>query len=73
MAKGSGFVRIYNKSHQTVSIQARPPGGDFFIHEQQIHIPPGKDATLPRDHLLLDQVTNLAARGLVRLIQKDDD
>lgn len=61
------FIRLSNRSTQTIPIQAKPPGGDFYLHEQQIHLRPGKSVVLPRDHVLNDQIVNLVARGYLRI------
>ncbi len=63
----SATIRIYNKSAQLIPIQIKPPGGDFFLHEQQIRIPPGKSVTVMKDHILLEQVMNLKARGMLQI------
>jgi len=60
-------VRIYNKGRQTLPIQVRPPQGDFYLHEQQVHLHPGKSVLLPKDHLRMEQVTNLSARGVLKV------
>ena len=60
-------VRVYNRGRQTIPLQVRPPGGDFFLTEQQVHLAPGKSVLLPKDHLRMDQVTNLAARGVLKV------
>jgi hypothetical protein len=66
VAQASGeFVRIYNKSKQTVSLQVCPPNGDFYRAEQQAHIAPGKSATLPKDHLRWEQVDNLKQKQML--------
>lgn len=60
-------VRIYNRGKQTIPIQVRPPNGDFYLHEQQVYLQPGKSVMLPKDHLLMDQVTNLSGRGMLQI------
>lgn len=64
----SETASIYNSSSQLLSISARPPGGDFYSTEQQIHIGPGKSATLPRNHINEEQVKNLQAKGMLRVV-----
>lgn len=60
-------VRIYNRGKQAVPLQVRPPQGDFYLTEQQVHLIPGKSVLLPKDHLRMEQVTNLAARGVLKV------
>ena len=60
-------IRISNISNQTISLQVRPPDGDFFLHEQQVHIMSGKEVTLPKDHTLMDQIMNLQARRMLKI------
>jgi hypothetical protein len=61
------IIRIYNRGVQTVSLQVKPPNGDFYLHEQQVHVAPGKSVMLPKDHVRMDQVVNLAARGMLKV------
>ena len=64
----SELIRIHNKSKQVLPLQVKPPQGDFYLHEQQVHLRPGKTVMLPKDHLRMEQITNLAARGALRVI-----
>lgn len=61
-------VRIYNNSKQVIPIHINPPGGDFFLNEQQVHLRPSKSVMLPKDHLRWEQISNLSARGILRVI-----
>lgn len=65
--KRTEVIRVYNRSRQTLPLQVKPPGGDFYLHEQQIHLQPGKSVMVPKDHLRMDQVMNLAARGILKV------
>lgn len=60
------FVRVYNRGKQMIPLNVRPPKGDFYLHEQQVHLRPGKSVTLPKEHLRMEQVTNLTARGMLK-------
>lgn len=62
------IVRIHNRSRQRVSIQVKPPDGDFFMHEQQVHLTKGKSVLLPKNHLRMEQITNLKARGVLKVV-----
>lgn len=64
----SHVVRIYNCSSQLVALQVRPPGSDFYRNEQQVRIPPGKDALLPKSHLRSDQIENLQKKQIIKVI-----
>lgn len=61
------MIRIYNSGKQVIPLQVKPPKGDFFLHEQQVRIMPGKSVLLPKDHVLMDQVKNLSARGMLKV------
>ena len=62
------IIRLYNKSKQMLSIQVKPPHGDFFLHEQQVRINPGVTVKLPKSHLLMDQLRNLQSRRLLKIV-----
>lgn len=64
--KRTEVIRIYNKGKQTIPLQVKPPKGDFYLHEQQIHLRPGKSVLLPKEHVRMDQVTNLTAKGMLK-------
>jgi len=66
------MIRIYNKSKQTISLQARPPKGDFFLHEQQIRIGAGKSVTVAKDYLLESQINNLCKRQILQITYDSD-
>lgn len=65
-------IGIYNASKQTIPLQAKPPNGDFFLHEQQIRIPKGKTVYIQSSYLLADQVKNLQAKGIIKVIYNSD-
>ena len=61
-------IRILNISKQTIRLQVKPPEGDFFLHEQQVGIAPGKFVTLPKDHLIETQINNLRANRFIKVV-----
>lgn len=60
-------IRVYNRSKQSIPLQVRPPHGDFYLHEQQVYIVPGKSVMLPKDHVLMAQIANLQGRGMLKV------
>lgn len=64
--------RIVNVSKQLVSLQVVQPGGDFFIHEQQVRLGPGQHALLPKTHLNRSQVDNLKKSGIIKITFDSD-
>ena len=68
MSKQSDVVQIYNRSKQTIPLQVRPPGGDFFLHEQAIQLGPGKTVTLPKTYTNEAQINNLQRRQQIQVI-----
>lgn len=64
----SHVVRIYNCSRQMIPLQLRPPGSDFFNNEQQVRIAPSKDVLLPKSYLRWDQVKNLQAKRMLKVV-----
>ncbi len=64
----SGVIRVYNKSKQTINLQVKPPGGDFFLHEQVVNLRPGKTVRLPKDHVNDSQIVNLQKSGQIQVI-----
>ena len=64
----SRIVTLYNTSQQSIPLQIRPPGSDFYSGEQQVWIKPGNSAQLPWDHLNQDQVDNLMRRGAIKKV-----
>ncbi len=61
-------VRIYNKSKQTIMLEACVPGGDFYIHRQQLHIKPGKHVMIYKSYLNKKQIENLVKKGFISII-----
>jgi len=61
-------VRVYNKGKQLISLQVKPPGGDFFLHEQTIYLRPGQTVKLPKSHINSAQIRNLQARRQIQVI-----
>lgn len=66
--KNTEVIRLFNCSRQLLKLQVRPPGGDFYLHEQQVSLRPGQTVLLPKDHLIQDQVSNLQSRGMLKVI-----
>ena len=61
-------VMIYNRGRQVIPLQVKPPGGDFFLHEQTIHLHPGKHVRLPKSYTNANQIRNLQAKRQIQLI-----
>ncbi len=72
MAK-KATITIYNDSAQRLDIHACPPGGDFYQHEQQISIKPGQVLSMYKDHVNMDQVTNLRSRGFIKVLNDSEN
>ena len=53
---------ITNVSKQSIPIQVRRPGGDFYRDEQQIRISPGETVRLPETVVMQHQLDNCRAR-----------
>lgn len=56
-------ITINNRSKRKISLQVKPPDGDFFLDEQQVHLAPGRTVTLPEEYVNLDQIKNLQSYG----------
>jgi hypothetical protein len=61
-------IRIYNCSSQMIPLQMRAPGGDFYGGEQQIRLLPGQDVSVPSNYAHSDQITNLKARRMIKVL-----
>ena len=64
----AGNCTVTNRSRQLITIQAKPPGGDFYRDERQIRLQPGKSITLPKRYLNQSQIENSRARGFIDVI-----
>ena len=72
-AKEAGHVvQIYNCSGQMIPIVVRPPGGDFYLHEQTVYLRPGKTVRLPKSFLNDPQVANLQAKRMIRILHDSE-
>ena len=65
-------VQIYNCSKQMIPVSVRPPGGDFFLHEQTIYLRPGKTVRLPKNFLNESQIANLTAKRMIRILHDSE-
>lgn len=72
MAKKIVICKLYNCSKQMLCIQVRNQNADFYTSEQQIRLHPGKEVSIPKDHLLIDQINNLQQRGMIRSSYSDE-
>ncbi len=72
MKHKSSTMRLYNCGKQALRLQVRPPGGDFFTSEQQVTLNPGRDVTIIKSHLNMEQVNNLKKRGMLRVVYDSD-
>ena len=62
-------LTILNISRQSISINCKhPEGSDFFIASQDVRIPPGQRATLPKSRLWTSQISRLKKRQLISVI-----
>jgi hypothetical protein len=72
-ARETNFVvQIYNSSRQMIPISVRPPGGDFFLHEQTIYLRPGKTVRLPKSFLNDSQMSNLTTKRMIRILHDSE-
>jgi hypothetical protein len=62
------IATIYNCSKQMIPLQVRPPGSDFYTNEQQIRLMPGQDVQLPKTYIRQEQIDNLCARGMIKVV-----
>lgn len=65
-------VQLYNCSKQMIPISVRPPGGDFFLHEQTIYLRPGKTVRLPKSFLNDSQIANLTTKRMIRILHDSE-
>lgn len=65
------MIRVYNQSKQMVPLQLKPPNGDFFLHEMQVRIAPGKTVLVPANFLLDHQIQNLSKKRILRIVYRD--
>jgi hypothetical protein len=68
----SFVVQIYNSSKQMIPIAVKPPGGDFFLHEQTIYLKPGKTVRLPKSFLNESQISNLTTRRMIKILHDSE-
>lgn len=73
MAKKNTVIKIYNRSRQMIPLQVKPPGGDYFLHEQTIYLSPKKTVSIPSGYLLADQIKNLKARRELAIVSGTED
>ena len=66
-------VQLYNCSKQMIPVSVRPPGGDFFLHEQTIYLRPGKTVRLPKNFLNDSQITNLTTKRMIRILHDSEN
>ncbi len=71
VTKGA-VVRLYNRSSQMIPVQIKPPGGDFFLHEQTVYLRPRQTVKVPKSHLNHDQIHNLQARRELQVLYDTD-
>jgi hypothetical protein len=65
-------VQIYNSSKQMIPISVKPPGGDFFLHEQTIYLKSGKTVRLPKSFLNESQISNLTTRRMIKILHDSE-
>jgi hypothetical protein len=65
-------VRIHNISTQMIALQMKTPGADFYQSEQQIRLAPGQTSLLPKEHLNWDQVLNLQAKTMLKVVSDSE-
>ena len=66
-ADGDHVITVYNRGRQTVHLQVKPPGGDFFLHEQVIYLKPGKSVQIPKNCANSAQIRNLQAKRQIQV------
>jgi len=69
----SHVVKIYNCSNQMIPIQVRAPNSDFYSNEQQIRVMPGRDTLLPKSHLRFEQIENLKAKRMIKIVYDSEE
>ena len=61
-------ITVYNRGRQVIPLQVKPPGGDFFLHEQTVHLHPGKHVTIPKSYANSSQIKNLQAKRQIQIL-----
>lgn len=67
MTKQIETIKIYNASSQMIPLQLREAGANFF-HEMQVRLMPKQQVELPKSYIMEEQINNLKARGILRLV-----
>jgi hypothetical protein len=62
-------ITIYNCSAQMIPLQLRKPNSEFYANEQQVRIMSGKQVTLPKSHLMMEQIESLAKQRMIRILR----
>jgi len=71
--KDKHVIRIYNPTKQMIPIQVKPPGGDFFLHEQTIYLGAGKTVKLPKSYVNQSQLRNLQSSRSLKVIYDSEE
>lgn len=66
----SDTIIVYNSSKQSIPLSVRPPDGEFYSSEQQITLMPGKQVSLLRSHVNIDQINNLQKKGILKVLKQ---
>ena len=59
-------VEITNCSKQSINIQTREPGQDFYLGEASVMLRRNQSVTRPVSRVMMEQLNNLRKRGMIR-------
>ena len=64
--KEQEIIEITNCSKQSINIQTREPGQDFYLGEASVLLRRNQTLTRPLNRVMMEQLDNLRKRGMIK-------
>jgi hypothetical protein len=68
----TSIVRLMNIGRQSIPLDVKPPGGDFYSDRSTVYLHPNKVVDLPKSYLNMDQINNLQKKRHLKIVRDEE-
>lgn len=68
----TSIIRLMNIGKQTIPLEVKPEGGDFYTDRSTVYLHINKVVDLPKSFLNMDQINNLQKRRHIKIVRDEE-
>jgi hypothetical protein len=68
----TAVLRLMNIGKQTIPLEVKPEGGDFYRDRSNVYLHPKKVVDLPKSYLNMKQIENLQKKRHLKIVRDEE-